>query len=497
MSIDERLPTPAVREPANRVHSTDDWEARYARRLFVTDALVIIWAVVGAQLLWFGNDPASTSIKLFGVVDYWVVSLFLALGWIASISLSGSRDQRVLGTGAREYQRVFNATFVWFGLCAILAVLFKIDLARGYLITAFPLGLLLLLVGRRMWRSWLVTQRRVRGSYSARVMVVGSAPSVSGVLRELKRSPEAGYRVVGVCIPPGSALDPDVDSPDLVFGTLQDPVGTMRAAGGNTIAIAGGDNLPAETTRRISWQLVAGQEHMVVAPNLIDIAGPRIQSRPVSGLSLIHVETPTYSGGRLFLKNVLDIGGAAVLTVLAAPVLLVCAIAVKATSSGPVLFKQERVGLDGKPFRMLKFRTMVVDAEEQLATLAGLERNEGNLVMFKMANDPRITGAGRWMRRFSLDELPQLFNVLGRSMSLVGPRPPLPREVALYAEDVHRRFLVRPGITGLWQVSGRSNLDWNETVRIDLYYVENWSILGDLQILFQTVRVLVTRDGAF
>ena len=235
----------------------------------------------------------------------------------------------------------------------------------------------------------------------------------------------------------------------------------------------------------------------MVAPSLTDIGGPRIHTRPVAGLPLIHVETPRYEGRRLFAKRVFDIAAAGALIIALSPLLAVVAIAVRLSTPGPVLFRQQRVGINGTHFNMLKFRSMVIDAEDRLAALQSEERAEGNTVMFKMKNDPRITPIGTFMRRFSIDELPQLFNVFGGSMSLVGPRPPLEREVAEYETHVHRRFLVKPGITGLWQVSGRSNLSWGDTVRLDLYYVENWSAMGDLVILWRTARAVFASEGAY
>jgi exopolysaccharide biosynthesis polyprenyl glycosylphosphotransferase len=198
-----------------------------------------------------------------------------------------------------------------------------------------------------------------------------------------------------------------------------------------------------------------------------------------------------------FSKRAFDLAAALILIILFSPLLAAAAVAVRLSTPGPVLFRQERVGLNGEHFFMLKFRSMVVDAEQRLTDLRDVDRAVGNSVMFKMKNDPRITPIGSFLRRFSLDELPQLFNVLGGSMSLVGPRPPLEREVAVYEHHVHRRFLVKPGITGLWQVSGRSNLSWEDTVRLDLYYVENWSITGDLLILWRTSRAVLARDGAY
>jgi exopolysaccharide biosynthesis polyprenyl glycosylphosphotransferase len=232
-----------------------------------------------------------------------------------------------------------------------------------------------------------------------------------------------------------------------------------------------------------------------MAPALTDVAGPRIHMQPLAGLPLIHVTTPNLEGLKAVAKRGFDFCAALVLlTVLALPMCVV-ALLVRLDSSGPAMFRQTRIGRSGEVFSMLKFRSMVIDAEKQLPRLA--ELNDGNAVLFKMKDDPRITRVGKFIRRYSIDELPQLFNVFGGSMSLVGPRPPLDREVKQYEDHVHRRFMVKPGITGLWQVSGRSNLTWEETVRLDLYYVENWSMAGDFVILFRTARAVVASEGAY
>jgi len=246
----------------------------------------------------------------------------------------------------------------------------------------------------------------------------------------------------------------------------------------------------------LSWSLEPGGQHLVVAPSLSGIGGPRIHTRPVVGFPLIHVETPTYSGQKLFAKRFFDVLAGSLMVVVASPILLVIALLVKVTSPGPVFFLQDRVGLNGKPFRMIKFRSMVVDAEARLEQLSS-PRDRGNSMLFKMKDDPRVTRVGGLLRRFSLDELPQLINVVKGDMALVGPRPPLAREVEKYARHVHRRFLVKPGITGLWQTSGRSNLSWEDSVRLDLFYVENWSMTGDLIILWRTARAVLSRDGAY
>jgi exopolysaccharide biosynthesis polyprenyl glycosylphosphotransferase len=475
-----------------------DWARSYATRLVMTDLVVIAWAVVGTQIAWFGTLDAQLNLSKYRggfALNYSLISLVLVLAWVTFLALFETRDSRVIGTGNNEYKRVVDATVRLFGIVAIVAFLFQLDLARGYIVLSLPVGTLALLASRWIWRQWLTSQRS-RGRYSSRVLLVGSRVSVTAIARDLNRVPQAGYVVVGACVP-GDTIG------ELLFGRI--PVSSnldqlqaaMNSAGADTVVVTSSDELPPERIRELSWSLEPGRQHLVLAPSLTDIGGPRIHMRPVAGLPLIHVETPRYEGLKRFSKRAFDVTSSAALICVLSPIFIVVALGVRLSTPGGVLFRQDRVGLNGEHFKMLKFRSMVIDAEQRLSELQTVDRTEGNAVMFKMKNDPRVTPIGGFMRRFSLDELPQLFNVLGGSMSLVGPRPPLDREVAIYEHHVHRRFLVKPGITGLWQVSGRSNLSWEDTVRLDLYYVENWSISGDLMILWRTARAVLARDGAY
>jgi exopolysaccharide biosynthesis polyprenyl glycosylphosphotransferase len=485
-------------------HSTStahkrDWARSFRRRLRITDFLVITWAVFGTQVARFGTSDTQLVVPgttRYSGLSYTLVSIILIVTWVTILALFQTRDPRIIGTGNVEYRRIIDSTLRLFGLLAIAAFLLHLDLARAYVIIALPVGLLALLASRWIWRKWLALARS-RGGYSARVLLVGSRASVEAIGRELVRTPSAGYSVVGACIPGdiGGYLFDDDTIP--ISSHLDYLHAAIEATAADTVVITSSDELPPERIRELSWSLEPGRQHLVLAPSLTDIGGPRIHMRPVAGLPLIHVEIPQYEGLKRFSKRAFDLAASAVIIAILSPVLLAVAIAVKLGSEGPILFRQERVGLKGKLFRMLKFRSMVAGAEQQLAALQFGERAEGNVVMFKMRNDPRITRLGRTLRRFSLDELPQLFNVFVGSMSLVGPRPPLDSEVAIYENRAHRRFLVKPGITGPWQVGGRSNLSWEDTVRLDLYYVENWSLTGDLVILFRTARAVFARDGAY
>jgi exopolysaccharide biosynthesis polyprenyl glycosylphosphotransferase len=280
-----------------------------------------------------------------------------------------------------------------------------------------------------------------------------------------------------------------------VVGDFTGVGGVVEEIRACTVAVLACPELDGVALRRLAWQLEKDAVDLVVAPALMEVAGPRTSIRPVAGLPLLHVEHPELSGGRRLAKTVFDRAGASLALILLSPLLAFIAIAIRAGSKGPAFFRQVRVGRDGREFTVLKFRTMVVDAERRKAALVQYNDHDG--VLFKIRNDPRVTRTGTWLRRYSLDELPQLINVLRGDMSLVGPRPPLPDEVAQYGDDVRRRLVVRPGMTGLWQVSGRADLSWEESVRLDLRYVENWSLTLDLQILWKTWSAVFRGSGAY
>lgn len=480
--------------------SPDDWQRRYARRLIVTDLVVVVWAVVGVQLVWLGTDEAAaTFTNLSGdpALGYTFISIGIIALWMLVIAVTGSRGPRVIGIGTSEYRIIVDWGLRLLLICASVFFFLKLDVARGYVLLVFPIGIVALILSRWLWRQWLRVERE-KGRFSSRVILVGSRTSVQHYARELARQPWAGYRVIAACVPGAQRGSDAAVGGVKIIGGVDDVPQALQTLGADTVVVCGSDDLPPQRVRELSWQLESGRYQFVVAPNLTDIGGPRIHTRPVAGLPLIHVETPRYDGIKRYTKRLFDIVvSAAMLVVLAAPMLVIAAL-VKGSSRGPVLFRQERVGFQGETFSMLKFRSMRHDAEQLLAQLvADEQRLENGGVLFKMKDDPRVTRVGKTLRRFSLDELPQLLNVLGGSMSLVGPRPPLAREVSLYDLHVHRRFLVTPGITGLWQVSGRSDLSWEDSVRLDLFYVENWSLTGDFIILWRTFQAIFRGSGAY
>ena len=325
------------------------------------------------------------------------------------------------------------------------------------------------------------------------VVAVGHELAVTDLVTELERDRYHGLTVVGTCVAWPGERDEMAGVP--VYGGLDDITAAVKAFGADTVAVLACPEMDGIRLRSLAWELEKTGTDLCVAPSLLDVAGPRTTIRPTAGLTLLHVDHPQLDGFRLLLKGLFDRCAAAAALIMLAPVMGVLAAAIWLHDRGPALFTQVRVGKDGHAFRIYKFRTMVVDADQRRAQL--LASNDSDGVLFKLRNDPRVTAVGAHLRRWSIDELPQLFNVFLGDMSLVGPRPALPDEAAEYADHVRRRLVVKPGLTGLWQVSGRSDLSWDESVRLDLRYVENWSFTLDLQILWKTISVLLRGSGAY
>nr|WP_239485216.1 MULTISPECIES: sugar transferase [Micromonospora] len=463
----------------------------YVRTLVVLDTAVLSLAVLAGYATRFGDAVPRGS-----EIPYVVVAPALVLVWLVSLKALRCYDDRVLGYGADEYRRVSGASLRLAGGVAIAGYIFDVGVSRGFLGISFAVGTIGLVATRFAARKALHRARCRGDGWSRRVLVVGDTAHVLELVHTLRREPYAGYHVVGACIPDALlAPVPQRLSDVPVVGSLRGIPEAAAAIGADTVAVTASGELTATRLRRLGWQLEGTGIDLVVAPALTDVAGPRIHTRPVAGLPLIHVEAPEFRGARKLVKEFVDRSAAAVALALLLPLVALIALAVKLDSRGPVLFRQTRVGQGGREFGVLKFRTMVVNADALLAELVA--RNETNGLMFKMRDDPRVTRIGRLLRKWSLDELPQLVNVLLGQMSLVGPRPPLPSEVARYDGDVARRLLVKPGMTGLWQVSGRSDLSWEDGIRLDLYYVENWSLAADLTILWKTFGAVLRGRGAY
>lgn len=460
------------------------WERQYVRALVMCDLLAGIAAGAVTFGLRFGDEVTTYN------RSYLWLSGLLPLALLAVLVVSRAYERRFLFVGTDEYQRVFRGGVGLIAGVAVVSYALDLDLARSYVLAALPTAMISAVVLRFALRKRLHLAR-ARGERLRRVIVVGHELSIIGITRQLRRERYHGLEVVGACLPPNH--DGIIDLP--VFGTFDDVATAVDAADADTVVVLSCPELDGAALRRLAWRLERDEVDLVVASALIDVAGARTTIRPFDGLPMLHVEHPRLYGGARVVKDLVDRIGALALLVLFGPLLLVVALCVRVTSRGPVLFRQVRVGRDGSEFRIFKFRSMYVDAEARLAELRHLNEHDG--VLFKMRDDPRVTPVGRWLRRLSLDELPQLLNVIAGQMSLVGPRPPLPSEVAAYADDVRRRLAVKPGMTGLWQVSGRSDLSWEETVRLDLRYVENWSLSLDLVILLRTMTAVVRSSGAY
>lgn len=477
---------------APRVSATlerrQQWERRYRMRLRLSDATVILAVVVLTALVQLFLIGTPVHVVFRGAI------LLIAALYVMLAALN-TRSAAIFGSGTTEYRRVAHASGLAFGIVAIVGILLEWDGLRPLLVIALPTGMLGLLVTRWSWRRWLQRQR-LGGAYVSRTLVVGATEDVEYVITSLQTSGENGYHVVGTTLL-------DRNASELALGETRYPVvgnvTTVAAAaaqiGADTIIVASRPDGDADFVKHLSWQLEGTAAELVLSSRLTDVAGPRISLRQVDGLPLIQVRIPTFEGGVHLLKRALDIAVATLALIPIALITPILALLIKLDSPGAIFFFQERVGRDGRTFRMVKFRSMKTDAEKQLAALQ--EQNEGNGLLFKMKNDPRVTRVGRVLRKLSFDELPQFWNVLVGDMSVVGPRPPLPNEVTAYDGTVFRRLYIKPGITGLWQVSGRSDLSWDESIRLDLRYVENWSVMNDLQIMWRTAQAMVQPSGAY
>jgi exopolysaccharide biosynthesis polyprenyl glycosylphosphotransferase len=462
------------------------WERRYVRSLVLCDLLAGVAAGAATFALRFGDEVTSYNLA------YMVLTALLPLLLPVVLAVSRAYERRFLFVGTDEYQRVLRGGVGLIAGTAVISYALDLDLARGYVLAALPSAVAGSIVLRFALRKRLHVARS-RGESLRRVILVGHELSIIGMTRQLRRERYHGLEVVGACLPPGHDGAGLTGLP--LYGTFDDVARAVELADADTVVVLSCPELDGAALRRLAWRLERDEVDLVVASALVDVAGARTTIRPFDGLPMLHVEHPRLHGGLRLVKELVDRVGAFLLLVAFGPVLLAVALCVRLTSRGPVLFRQVRVGRDGRHFRIYKFRSMYVDAEARLAELRHLNEQDG--VLFKIRDDPRVTGVGQWLRRFSLDELPQLINVLLGQMSLVGPRPPLPSEVAVYADDVRRRLAVKPGMTGLWQVSGRSDLPWEEAVRLDLRYVENWSLSLDLVILLRTMTAVVRSSGAY
>jgi len=456
----------------------------YVRQVAIADFSAAVVAAIAAVGVRFGVSPNSR---------YLVLSLVLPLLWTLTLRVFGAYEWRFLGTGPDEFRRVLNAGLSLTGALALISYAVNNELSRLYLVISMQVIVVLDLVVRMGLRKRLHRLRQ-KGLCMSTVVAVGHESAVSQLICELRREPHHGLQVIAACLAGEPGTDKVAGVP--VVGDLEDTASVVRNLNAGTVAVLSCPEMDGVKLRALAWELEKTGTDLCVAPALLDVAGPRTTVRPTAGMTLLHVDHPQLSGPRQVVKDLFDRCAAAFGLFALAPLMLAIAAMIKLSDNGPALFTQTRVGKGGETFKIYKFRTMVVNAEALLTEVREENESVGG-VLFKIRRDPRITAIGAKLRKSSLDELPQLINVLKGEMSLVGPRPALPEEAAKYADHVRRRLVVKPGLTGMWQVNGRSELSWDESVRMDLRYVENWSFALDMQILWKTISVMLHGSGAY
>ena len=477
------------------------WQARYASRVFFGDLIVLCVAVYSAQIIRFDKigDTADLAWMTRPGIDYTAVSGVLVLLWLAMLGLVNSRATGILGRGVEEYRRIVSATFMFFGVLSIFfALLLNVDFDHGYLAISLSVGGVGLLIGRKAWRR-IAIRGRTSGKYQTSLLVVANEASAAGIAQNFVSDPKLGFRIVGLCTPDGPSDEHRIvniaDQLIPIVGTDTTVMEAVKKMGADTVAIAPTKRLGPAETRRLMWDLEALGVDLIVTAGLIDTADNRISCQPVAGMAILYVEKPQYDRANSWTKRAFDIVFTVAALIAFAPFMIGAAIAVRASSAGPVFYLADRIGIDGKTFKMYKFRSMYIGSDAQQSAMIG--EAGGNALFFKVKDDRRVTPVGRVMRKFSIDELPQFFNVLRGEMSVVGPRPQVQCEVESYDDLMRTRLFVRPGVTGLWQVSGRSDLSIEDSVRLDMSYVENWSMGLDLAIIARTTRVVALGSGAY
>jgi exopolysaccharide biosynthesis polyprenyl glycosylphosphotransferase len=467
------------------------WTTRYLVLLSLLDGAALFGAALIAQPLRYGGGQVRLGQEHF---PYAAGAVAVAALYMIIMGTAGVYDRRILGQGSDEYRRILNGGVRFIAVFALMEVAFRWQIGRSVVLATIPVAIVLSLLVHRVSRK-VLSMAQAKGHHCERVVVVGRERESISFIRHLAAWGRGGLDVVAIYTGDGRtwtsgamkgvSIVPDQDS----FFSL------ARSGQIDTVAVVDQGALGDHGLRDLGWALEGLGVDVMVAPEATDVVGPRLHVRPVAGLPLVHVEEPRFNGPGRMLENVIERVVALVGLVLLLPLLLAVAVAIKLDSAGPVLYRQTRVGRNGKHFTVLKFRSMTDGADNVRDDI--LHLNETDSVLFKVRSDPRVTRVGRWIRRFSIDEVPQLWNVVRGDMAMVGPRPPLPSEVELYASHVRRRLLVKPGLTGMWQVNGRADLSWEDSVRLDLYYVDNWSLAGDLAILLRTLTIVVRGTGAY
>ena len=497
VSSEYELPSLASRLTGSH---NDIRHSNHARKLFISDGIVICCGIAVAALIHFFRQPGPVNITWRGATfaDYTVISVFLSTAWMIILGFCGTRSRRVIGQDAQEYVRVGLATLQLFGLIAIAALLLNFDLSRIYLVTSLMLGLAGLVVNRWYWRRAMAARLR-RGGHHVPVLLVGTPVAAAATAANFAKDPEAGYRVVGVCTPDGPTWEADTirveDRLIPIVGSEEAVIDAVGTTGVHTVALTATDHLQPNAIRRLIWELDSLGVELMIAPGLVDVCEHRLWSRPVAGMTMLEVGAPKHIGANSAAKRVFDITFSAAAIISLTPVFLFAAVAVRLSGPGPIHYISERIGLNGTTFQMFKFRSMHAGADDRTADM--ITAGGGGPLFWKAKDDPRVTCVGKLLRRYSIDELPQFLNILRGEMSVVGPRPQVRREVDSYDDLIRRRLVVKPGLTGLWQDSGRSDAQVEDAVRFDLSYIENWSVTQDLVIILKTIKTALRGEGAY
>ena len=460
--------------------SSLDWKPKLRRILAAADFIALILTLVFILSVRFPETWTGelTNYEIRNIV----LALLVLFSWVFFLWFNGSRDTNILGFGADEYKKLINATLLSFTSVAFVSYIFKLEISRLFVLSVFPFGLLVLFIVRRFLRRRLLRARK-QGRYLSRVLLLHSGVS-DPVEQRLALAQHAGFHVVHKI---ATAENFKFEVKEIVLNALNNNCDQIMVGQSAVISAA--------ELRKLGWALEQTTIDLIVAPAVTEIAGPRLKVSNVEGLPLLHLEQPTFSGASRVTKRFLDLTLSIVGLFVVSPFLLIVAISIKSFDRGSILYTQKRVGQNNKEFSVYKFRTMYQGSHEQRAQIMAETNKDPRLA--KDPHDPRITKPGLFLRRWSIDEIPQIINVLKGEMSLVGPRPPLAEEVNQYEKSETRRLLVKPGLTGLWQVSGRSELDWEDAVRLDLYYVENWSLTLDILIIIRTAAAVWRGEGAY
>ena len=476
---------------------------------FVACLVMVDLAVMLISLsisLWV-NDAAYNAIN--GAMPFWLFLVCFSFIWVLSLTFAGTYHRHVMAEGYELYAKIINASLLTIITYCSLAFIFNLSLPRTALIVAPIIAFFLEVIARWQMRQWQHRSRQ-KGACKYKTVVIGSSDGINRALRTMRDYSNWGYSPIAVC-----PIEVDGNEKDAYVVTSFEPDPSIEGAdklkvipfnaafprtceslGAQEVYVADVLSRDSEMLHGISLAVESLGMELALAVSLADVSGHRLYLRNTVEQPVLLASLPQYTNTTYVIKRLLDIVGSAFALLIFSPLMLGTALAIKLDDGGPIFFSQKRIGLHGKPFTMYKFRSMVTNAEELKKKLAE-ENGQTDRFIFKMKDDPRITKVGRFIRKTSLDEFSQFFNVLKGDMSLVGPRPALPEEVARYGSLYSARLLVKPGITGPWQVSGRSDLSQEQSEYLDVSYIENWSITGDLAILAKTVLVVFRGTGSY